>query len=193
MLLRIFLRQAQTTPKMRWRQNTSYRSKWTVCIFPTANVYARSGTKIRIANGIAKLSGLTDSFKALLDKYSIAYPDGEDIREKKLTEQTSTEFFKGDLLLLSLTLQMRNSETNSEIDYLISPVRDKTAISIAAAITVVTQTGLPTNADANGAYNIARKALWCIEQIKATDDDELKNVKLAISNKQWLEYVQKRG
>ena len=49
----------------------------------------------------------------------------------------------------------------------------------------------PENADANGAYNIARKALWCIDQIKAAEDDKLDKVKLAISNKEWLEYAQK--
>ncbi len=165
---------------------TSYRSKWTVCT---------NGERIRSFRNKDKNSEwdsetirLTDSFKTLFDKYSIAYPDGEDIREK-LTEQTSTDFFKSFIKLLSLTLQMRNSKSNSDIDYLISPVRDKNGNFYRSG----EKSELPANADANGAYNIAKKALWCIEQIKATDDDELKNVKLAISNKQWLEYVQKRG
>ena len=49
---------------------------------------------------------------------------------------------------------------------------------------------MPQNADANGAYNIARKALWAIDRIKEAEDDELKNVKIAISNKEWIEYAQ---
>lgn len=167
---------------------TSYRSKWTVCTNGERILSFRN--KDKNSEWDNETIRLTDSFKALLDKYSIAYPDGEDIREK-LTEQTSTDFFKGFVKLLSLTLQMRNSETNSEIDYLISPVRDKNGNFYCSSDYSGDTAGLPTNADANGAYNIARKALWCIEQIKATDDDELKNVKLAISNKQWLEYVQK--
>ena len=113
-------------------------------------------------------------------------PDGEDIRAK-VNEQTSTDFFKSFIKLLSLTLQMRNSISNSDTDYLVSPIRGKNGDFYRSG----DKPELPANADANGAYNIARKALWCIEQIKATDDDELKNVKLAISNKQWLEYVQK--
>jgi len=48
---------------------------------------------------------------------------------------------------------------------------------------------LPQNADANGAFNIARKGLWVIEQIKQTAD--LKKLKLAITNKEWLAFVQK--
>ena len=47
---------------------------------------------------------------------------------------------------------------------------------------------LPVNADANGAYNIARKGLWAIEQIKQADD--LTKLKLAISNKEWMRFAQ---
>ena len=46
---------------------------------------------------------------------------------------------------------------------------------------------LPVDADANGAYNIAKKGLWVIEQIKEAKG---KKPKLAISNKQWLAYAQ---
>ena len=49
---------------------------------------------------------------------------------------------------------------------------------------------LPLNADANGAYNIARKGLWVINQIKQTDD--LKKLKLVISNKEWLHFAQNK-
>lgn len=49
---------------------------------------------------------------------------------------------------------------------------------------------LPENADANGAYNIARKGLWIVEQIKNTRDDDMAKIKLAISNKDWLRYAQ---
>jgi len=47
---------------------------------------------------------------------------------------------------------------------------------------------MPVDADANGAYNIARKGLWVINQIKSTDD--LDKLNLAISNKEWLKYAQ---
>ena len=163
---------------------TSYRSKWTVCTNGERILSFRN--KDKNSEWDNETIRLTDSFKALFDKYGISYPDGEDIRAK-VNEQTSTDFFKSFIKLLSLTLQMRNSISNSDTDYLVSPIRGKNGDFYRSG----EKSELPANADANGAYNIARKALWCIEQIKATDDDELKNVKLAISNKQWLEYVQK--
>ncbi|MEA1224973.1 hypothetical protein, partial [Staphylococcus aureus] len=43
---------------------------------------------------------------------------------------------------------------------------------------------------ANGAYNIARKVLWAIGQFKKAEDEKLDKVKIAISNKEWLEYAQ---
>ena len=49
---------------------------------------------------------------------------------------------------------------------------------------------LPQDADANGAYNIARKALWIIEKLKESPDEELNKVKLAITQREWLEYAQ---
>lgn len=51
---------------------------------------------------------------------------------------------------------------------------------------------LPQNADANGAYNIARKGLFIIKRIKETPDDELKKVDLSISNKDWLNFIQNK-
>ena len=83
---------------------------------------------------------------------------------------------------------MRNSKSQTEIDYLISPVMNKNAQFFD------TREGLdelPKDADANGAYNIARKGLWIIEQLKQTPETELGKVKLAISNKEWLSYAQK--
>ena len=75
--------------------------------------------------------------------------------------------------------------TGTEVDYLISPVTNsrgefydsRTASYI-----------LPKNADANGAYNIARKGMWVIEQIRQATD--FRKLKLAISNKEWLSFVQ---
>ena len=44
---------------------------------------------------------------------------------------------------------------------------------------------------ANGAYNIARKALWAINVLKDTPDEMLNNAKLSITNAEWLEYTQR--
>ena len=51
---------------------------------------------------------------------------------------------------------------------------------------------LPIDADANGAYNIARKGLMLINQIKETSDEDILNnkVKFNITNKEWLKFAQ---
>lgn len=49
---------------------------------------------------------------------------------------------------------------------------------------------LPKDADANGAYNIARKVLWAIDRFKESDIENVGKVKIAISNKEWLQYAQ---
>jgi hypothetical protein len=46
----------------------------------------------------------------------------------------------------------------------------------------------PENADANGAYNIARKGLWLVRQIKQTHPGD--KIDFAITNKEWLQFAQ---
>ncbi len=89
---------------------------------------------------------------------------------------------------------MRNSitgSTNPEDDYLISPVRNSTGKFYDSRDYKGDNAALPTDADANGAYNIARKALWAIDVLKNTPEDEIDGAKLSITNAQWLEFAQK--
>ena len=126
---------------------------------------------------------LTDEFKKLFEQYNI---DLSNIKESIL-DKDDTKLFKEFMKLFKLTIQMRNSITNSEEDYLISPVKNNNNEFFD------TRKGdkrLPLDADANGAYNIARKGLMLIEQIKNTDDDKLGKIKYDISNKEWLSYAQ---
>jgi CRISPR-associated protein Cpf1 len=126
---------------------------------------------------------LTQSIELLFDKYQIPY-NGVDVKANILL-QTDKDFFENLIYLFKLTLQMRNSITNSEVDYLISPVANADGVFYNSD---VAPSNLPQNADANGAFNIARKGLWVIEQIKQAAD--LKKLKLAISNKDWLAFIQ---
>jgi len=80
---------------------------------------------------------------------------------------------------------MRNSITGKDTDYLVSPVVNGRGDFYDSR---TADDSLPKNADANGAYNIARKGLWVIEQLRQTED--LKKLKLAISNKEWLHFTQ---
>ena len=83
---------------------------------------------------------------------------------------------------------MRNSIPNSDIDYLISPVKNKNGVFYDSR-KFTNESALPTDADANGAYNIARKGLWAVDQIKNAED--ISTVKLSISNSEWLRFAQK--
>jgi CRISPR-associated protein Cpf1 len=126
---------------------------------------------------------LTTEFINLFNKYQI---DFKSINLPQIIQsQAEKTFFETLLHLFKLTLQMRNSITNTEVDYLISPVADAKGIFYDSRICGNT---LPQDADANGAYNIARKGMWVVQQIKHATD--LKKLKLAISNKEWLQFVQ---
>lgn len=127
---------------------------------------------------------LTDKFKEFFAKYGI---DIHTNLKEVIAQQDSTDFFKGLLYLFKLTLQMRNSKTGTDIDYMQSPVADANGNFYNSALC---DNSLPKNADANGAYNIARKGLWIVRQIKASDD--LRNLKLTISNKEWLQFAQNK-
>ncbi len=127
---------------------------------------------------------VTKELKALLSTYEIPYQDGGDLRDF-IVERSEKEFFYKLLQLLKLTLQMRNSISGTDIDYLISPVRNRSGDFFDSR---KQKSGLPKDADANGAYNIARKGLMLIERIKASSD--AKKVDFIITNADWLEYAQ---
>lgn len=128
---------------------------------------------------------LTEEFKALFEEYGIDYR--KDLKESLLSVDKA-DFWRRLVKLFGLTLQMRNSETgNTEVDYLISPVRDANGEFFDSR---KQKDGLPKDADANGAFNIARKALWAIDVLKNTSDQDLRTANLSITNAAWLEYVQ---
>ena len=126
---------------------------------------------------------LTDEFKNLFENYRINYLDN---LQKQIIEADDKEFFYSLYSLLNLTLQMRNSNPNSGDDYLISPVRNTSGGFYDSRNYLKSgNLSLPVDADANGAYNIARKCLWQIMKLKSLSEDETKKPNLTISNKDW--------
>ena len=158
------------------------RTKWTLCT---------QGKRIRTFRNAEKNSewdnqeiDLTSELKKLFVHYHI---DINGNIKEGISAQSDKTFFTELLHLLKLTLQMRNSITGTETDYLISPVADDNGNFYDSRTCNDT---LPKNADANGAYNIARKGLMLIEQIKEAED--LANIKFDISNKAWLNFAQQK-
>lgn len=158
------------------------RTKWTLCTY---------GMRLRSFKNPAKqynwdseVVALTDEFKRILGKAGI------DIHEN-LKDAICNLEGKKDLeplmQFMKLLLQLRNSRKNPEEDYILSPVADENGIFYDSRSCGDT---LPKNADANGAYNIARKGLMLIEQIKEAKD--LDNLKFDISNKSWLNFAQQK-
>lgn len=167
------------------------RKKWTVCS------YGKRIETFRNPENNNKWDNreidLTEELKKLFDKHGIdIYGD----LKVSISEMNDKAFFyndnkkqnepKGLLQLFRLVLQMRNSVPNTDTDYLISPVADHRGIFYDSRNC---DESLPENADANGAYNIARKGLWAVMQIKQSDSDK---PKLAITNEEWLKFAQEK-
>lgn len=158
------------------------RTTWTLCTFGNRIDTFRNAEKNSQWDN--KEINLTEAFKHFLSDNNIEV--NSDLKSSIL-KQCGKTFWESLLHLMRLTLQMRNSITGTDTDYLISPVsNDKGEFYDSRTCS----NSLPKNADANGAYNIARKGLWVIEQIKQSDD--LKKLNLAITNKEWLQFAQQK-
>jgi CRISPR-associated protein Cpf1 len=169
------------------------RTRWTLCTQGMRIETYRDASKN--SQWASKSSDLTNLFKEFFAKHAISLDSN---LKEAIANQDSREFYEELLRLFRLTLQMRNSISNSEQDYLLSPVADENGNYFNSEEEKLKgkdeygnwKSSLPVDADANGAYNIARKGLWMIRQIKNTDN--LKKMNLAISNKEWLKFVQEK-
>jgi CRISPR-associated protein Cpf1 len=152
------------------------RQNWIICT---------NSTRIHTFRNPKKLNKWDHQEIVLTDAFMNILKDHTTRIKEFILSQTEKDFFKKLLDLFKLTVQMRNSKPKTDIDYLISPVENEKGEFYDSR---EQKDGLPDNSDANGAYNIARKGLWAIEQIKKAED--LRKIKLAISNKEWLNFVQ---
>lgn len=171
------------------RCNSDYKNTWTVCTNSSRILTCRNKEKNNMWDN--KQIVLTDEFKSLFGEFGIDYKGN---LKTSILSISNADFYRRLIKLLSLTLQMRNSITGStlpEDDYLISPVANDRGKFYDSRNYKGMNAALPCDADANGAYNIARKALWAISVLKSTPDDMLNKANLSITNAEWLEYTQK--
>jgi CRISPR-associated protein Cpf1 len=171
------------------RCNSDFKKTWTVCTNSSRILSFRNEKKNNEWDN--KQIVLTDEFKSLFNEFGIDYTS--DLKASILSI-SNADFYNRLIRLLSLTLQMRNSiigSTLPEDDYLISPVANDRGEFYDSRNYKGSNAALPCDADANGAYNIARKALWAINVLKDTPDDMLQKAKLSITNAEWLEYTQR--
>ena len=147
------------------------RTDWVLCTY---------GTRIKTFRNPEKLNQWDNKEIVLTDEFKKVFKEAIcTLTEKKHLESL--------MQLMKLLVQMRNSETNSEVDYLLSPVADTEGHFYDSRNC---GDNLPKDADANGAYNIARKGLWAVMKIKASKSGE--TLKLGISNKEWLQFAQEK-
>ncbi len=126
---------------------------------------------------------LTEEFKAF---FRINLIDDFSNIKKSISEKNDKSFFEKLLHLFALTVQMRNSD--KENDYIISPVSDKNGDFFDSR---KRKTNLPIDADANGAYNIARKCLIEIDKIKKGGQKNTKGgQKKGTTIEDWIKYAQ---
>lgn len=171
------------------RCNSDFKKSWTVCTNSSRILTFPNKEKNNMWDN--KQIVLTDEFKSLFNEFGIDYKGN---LKSSILGISNADFYRQLIKLLSLTLQMRNSITGStlpEDDYLISPVANENGEFYDSRNYKGTNAALPCDADANGAYNIARKALWAINVLKDTPDDMLNKAKLSITNAEWLEYTQR--
>lgn len=157
------------------------RRKWVVCSYGTRVQTFQNPDKN--SEWDSKEVDLTNEYKSLFIKYNINEKD----LKSSICTQSKKSFFEDLLKLFRLTLQMRNSISRTDIDYILSPVYDENEKFFDSRST---DDSLPKNADANGAFNIARKGLWVAMQIKKANSTQ--KVNTLISNQEWLNFAQEK-
>lgn len=158
------------------------KTQWTLCTY---------GSRIRTFRNPAKLNQWDNEEVVLTDEFKKAFANsGIDIHgnlKEAICSLAKREHLEPLMHLMKLLLQLRNSKTNSEVDYMLSPVAENGVFYDSRSC----NGNLPIDADANGAYNIARKGLWVLRQIQDSKPGDKLN--LALSNKEWLRFVQEKS
>lgn len=160
------------------------RTRWTLC---THGKRLRSfKNPAKQYNWDSEVVALTDEFKRILGEAGIDIHENLKDAIRNL-EGKRRKYLEPLMQFMKLLLQLRNSKAGTDEDYILSPVADENGIFYDSRSC---GEQLPENADANGAYNIARKGLMLIRQIK--EAKELDKVKFDISNKAWLNFAQQK-
>ena len=154
------------------------RTKWILCTHGKRLRFLRNSTRVQ------EIVVLTDEFKKILGEAGI---DIHVNLKEAICNLEGKKNLEPLMQFMKLLLQLRNSKAGTDEDYILSPVADENGIFYDSRSC---GEQLPENADANGAYNIARKGLMLIRQIK--EAKELDKVKFDISNKAWLNFAQQK-
>lgn len=168
--------------------NADFKKKWEVYTKGERLVYNNTERKNISINP-------TEELKSIFDVFGINWNNEDNFIDSVhiiQAEKSNAKFFDTLLRMFNATLQMRNSIPNTEIDYLISPVKseDGTFFDSREELKKGENVKLPIDADANGAYHIALKGLYLLENDFNRND---KGVIQNISNADWFKFVQEKN
>lgn len=164
------------------RKAEGSRTDWTVCTYGTRIKTFRDPQKNN--EWTSKEVVLTEEFKKFFAAYGV---DIHSNLKDSIAAHDEKAFFEQLLALMRLTLQIRNSKSGTDVDYLLSPVADENGVFFDSRSC---GNSLPQDADANGAYNIARKGLMLVRQMREAKD--LKKFKADMTNRNWLKFAQEK-
>ena len=158
------------------------RTRWQVCSVGERIESVRGKQN----NWESRTVRLTDAYKELFAACGVDIRG--DLKAQLAACGAGQEFWRGLLRLFKLTVQLRNSRPNStaaEDDYILSPVRSPDGSFFDSRKGL---NNLPHDADANGAYNIARKGLLLLRQLNEGADG-----KIDLNRKAWLKFAQEKS
>ncbi|MBI5893771.1 MAG: type V CRISPR-associated protein Cas12a/Cpf1 [Deltaproteobacteria bacterium] len=152
--------------------------EWTICTYGKERYQYQPATKTYNPIDVTKcLQGLMDR-----EQHKIHYDQGNDLKNNILSINNA-QFFKDLIFYLRLVLQMRYTDGKGR-DFILSPVANNEGVFFNSENAKENE---PKDADANGAYHIALKGLLQLQKIRTGEK------KLAISNKEWHDFVQERN
>lgn len=156
------------------------RTNWTIC--STTHQRFFWNRQLNLGKGGMEAIDVNKELMNLFKDFDLSVS----LKNQVLSE-SRPEFFKQLMKLLAILLQLRYNnglKGKEEQDYILSPV-EPFFNSLDA------NPQLPLDADSNGAYHIAMKGKMLLDKIATTED--LKGLKLAISNEEWLSFITKRN
>ncbi len=156
------------------RVNLISHNEWTLSSREERIIHKKNGESISVHP--------TEDIKKALGKMGINFANGCNIVDAIADSDATFDELSALRFAFLHLLQMRNSDR--EQDYIISPAKSREGEYFDSRNC---GDNMPKNADANGAYNIARKGLIYINRIKNTMPGDA--VEFKLSDQEWLEYA----
>lgn len=159
------------------------KTVWTICTFGKERYYEKKDKAT--SHFETCVTDITANLKKLFAENNISFESGADIKGE-IVKVEKKGFFESLLWNLKILLQMRYSgkdEKGEAFDFILSPVANKNGQFFDSRRKYTLQ--MPQDADANGAYNIARKCLYIIQN-KIGDDFILGKM----DKIEWMNYAQ---